>query len=208
MARSRDDMARRWHGRAPVHGSLRVGGVLVGALLAGATGIWAGLDAFAAGIAALGLAAVGLLAPARRVARSHVEGIADRHRDAPDPRMALPFLRRRDAGLGASLPHTKERVRPFEFALCVERHQDLVQVQRLTQRALIKTHRVLDDPEPFSVVEKMGDFGVTLRVRGWVGSDDDPGRARSESIREVQLALGSAGVRLAGRGPAQWTTDA
>ena len=92
-------------------------------------------------------------------------------------------------------------VRPFEFAVCVGLHEDLIFVQDLTRRALRAVELVLPDPEPFAVVEAIGDFGVTLRVCGWVDVDEEWGRTRNESIRAVRTILHAAGIELPGSAP-------
>ena len=87
--------------------------------------------------------------------------------------------------------------RRFDFNVGVGLSEDLVDVQAHGCGALRQMAGVMDEPEPFMIVEDLGDFSVLVRFFGWVDQRRaDFAKVRGEAIRRVKLALEKAGVEM------------
>jgi len=87
--------------------------------------------------------------------------------------------------------------RRFLFTVGVGVAEDLTAMQRIVTKTLSEMEGVLGDPEPFTRVQELADFTVTVEVYGWVDQREyDFGKVRSEAIRRVKVALDEAGVDM------------
>ncbi|MGA6927268.1 MAG: mechanosensitive ion channel family protein, partial [Desulfosarcina sp.] len=87
--------------------------------------------------------------------------------------------------------------RRFDFGVGIGVNEDLVDVQSHGCEALKKMKGVMDDPEPFMIVEELGDYSVLVRFFGWVDQRSvDFAKVRGEAIRRVKLAFDKAGVEM------------
>lgn len=87
--------------------------------------------------------------------------------------------------------------RRFDFGVGVGVNDDLLDVQAHGCRTLQQVAGVLDEPAPFMLIENLGDFSVWVRFFGWVDQREvDFGKVRGEAIRQVKLALETAGVEM------------
>lgn len=97
----------------------------------------------------------------------------------------------------AVLNYTRNPERRFDFGVGVGMQENLVEAQRLALRVLGKMTGVLDEPPPFSHLEPLGDFSVTVRLYGWVDqSQHEFVKVSSEAIRLVKRAFDEAGVDM------------
>ncbi|MGJ8696517.1 MAG: mechanosensitive ion channel family protein [Verrucomicrobiaceae bacterium] len=92
---------------------------------------------------------------------------------------------------------TRNPFRRFDFAVGVSTELDLTAVRRLGMEALNNVHSVLDDPEPYILVEELGDSTVNIRFFGWVDQrEHDFNKSKSEAIRLVKERFDEAGVEM------------
>ncbi len=97
----------------------------------------------------------------------------------------------------AVLNYTRNPERRFDFGVGVGMQENLVDVQRLGARILREMEGVLSDPEPFSRIEPLGDFSVTVRLYGWVNQErHDFSKVSSEAIRLVKRAFDEAEIDM------------
>ena len=93
--------------------------------------------------------------------------------------------------------YSRKPERRFEFVVGVGVDENLASAQDLACEVLDGIEGVLDEPEPFALVETLGDSNVALRVFGWVDQRrSDFGRVRSESIRLVKNAFDARGIEM------------
>jgi small-conductance mechanosensitive channel len=91
--------------------------------------------------------------------------------------------------------YTTNPKRRFAFDVGVSTEQNLAEAQELAARTLGKMEGVLDEPQPFCLVETLGDSNVVLQVFGWVDqSATEFLKVRSEAIRLVKLAFDQANI--------------
>lgn len=95
------------------------------------------------------------------------------------------------------LNYTRNPKRRFSFDFGVGPDDDLVEARRIGIATLSGMMSVLEDPAPQALVLELGDSSVQMRYLAWVDQQEHSlGRARSEAIRLVKLALDDAGISL------------
>ncbi len=95
------------------------------------------------------------------------------------------------------LNYTRNPERRFDFGVGVGMQENLVEVRRLGVGILQDMQGVLAEPEPFSTIEPLGDFSVTIRFYAWVDqSSHDFFRVKSEAIRLVKRAFDAASIDM------------
>ncbi|MDY7094897.1 MAG: mechanosensitive ion channel family protein, partial [Acidobacteriota bacterium] len=98
---------------------------------------------------------------------------------------------------GVILNYTRNPLRRFDFGVGVGVEEDLVEAQRLGIETLRKTPGVVGDPEPWGVIDQLGDSSVVVRFYAWVDQQQASfAKVRSEAIRLVKLTLEDAGMDL------------
>ena len=92
---------------------------------------------------------------------------------------------------------TRKPERRFSFSVGVGTDESLVAAQDVGIRVLRDMQGVLDEPEPFALVEALADSNVRLDFYGWVDQRSaDFLKVRSEAIRLVKRALDAAGIAM------------
>lgn len=92
---------------------------------------------------------------------------------------------------------TRNPKRRFEVRLTVGPGEDLSRAMGLGRQVLHAMRGVLDEPEPTSRVDEVGDSWVVLVWNGWVDQSlADFGKVRSEAIRLVLGRLAEEGVDM------------
>lgn len=93
--------------------------------------------------------------------------------------------------------YTRNPLRRFEFVAGVETGIALAPAQQLATETLRETPGVTPDPEPFCLIDALGDSTVDLRFFGWVDQrSHDFGKVRSAAVRRVKEAFDSAGIAM------------
>ena len=93
--------------------------------------------------------------------------------------------------------YTRNPLRLFSFEVGVGSGEDLVDVQTTGVAALAAMKGVMDDPAPFSRLERLGDWNVVMGFYGWVDQRHfDFFKVQSEAIRLVKAALDRAGLSM------------
>jgi small-conductance mechanosensitive channel len=92
---------------------------------------------------------------------------------------------------------SRNPLRRFSFAVGVGVDEDLVAAQDLGVGILRAMDGVLGEPEPFALVEELGDSTVTVGFFGWVDQRRaDFTKVRSEAIRLVKQGFDEAGIDM------------
>ncbi len=87
--------------------------------------------------------------------------------------------------------------RRFMFEVGVGYDADLTCALALALSTLKQVEGVLEDPAPFVLVDRMGDWSVVIRVFGWADQvKSDWGKVKSEAIRQVKAAFEEAGISI------------
>ncbi len=95
------------------------------------------------------------------------------------------------------LNFTRNPRRRFSFNIGAGTGEDLIAAQRLGLSTLTQMEGVMEDPEPFSVVDNLGDSTVSIEFRGWVDQEHhDFERVRGEAIRRIKVAFDSANIEM------------
>jgi small-conductance mechanosensitive channel len=93
--------------------------------------------------------------------------------------------------------YSRNPLRRFSFPVGAGVDEDLVAAQDLGVGILRSMDGVLADPEPFALVEELGDSTVTVRFFGWVDQRQaDFLKVRSEAIRLVKQGFDEAGIDM------------
>ncbi|WP_345780966.1 mechanosensitive ion channel family protein [Prosthecobacter sp.] len=93
--------------------------------------------------------------------------------------------------------YTRSPHRRFDFSVGIATTEDIARAQRVGTRALAALKGVIDDPEPQSLVEELGDSNIVLRFFAWVDQDRaEFAKVRSEAIRIVKNALDETGIEM------------
>ncbi|MEZ4288899.1 MAG: mechanosensitive ion channel family protein [Polyangiales bacterium] len=97
------------------------------------------------------------------------------------------------------LNYTKNPQRRFDFVVGVGLNEDLLTVQELGKSVLSKMSAVLNDPGASASIDGLGDFAVNVHFYAWVDqSTTSFGKARSEAIRLVKVALDEHNIDMPG----------
>lgn len=92
---------------------------------------------------------------------------------------------------------TRNPRRRLDFVVGAAVDSDLQLAQALGAETLLGTPGVIADPEPFALIEELGDSNVAIRFHAWVDQNRaDYIKVRSEAIRQVKSALEDAGIEL------------
>lgn len=90
-----------------------------------------------------------------------------------------------------------ERRFQFEVNIGIGRENDLTAALAVALRAVQGAPSVLEEPKPFVVVDRLGDFNTVLKVHGWVDQTQSEFiKVRSEAIRRVKEAFDAAGISM------------
>lgn len=102
-----------------------------------------------------------------------------------------------DVFKGVVTNYTRNPRRRFDLQVAVGAGEDLSQVAALMSDTLSGMSSVLQTPEPFTVIEQLGDSSVVVRAFGWMDQREaDFAKVRSEAIRMVKARLDEAGVDM------------
>ncbi|SES82557.1 Small-conductance mechanosensitive channel [Nitrosomonas marina] len=86
--------------------------------------------------------------------------------------------------------YTRSMERRFQFDVCIDTNQDLLNAQTLALKTLHSIEGVLDDPQPMVTIEKLGDSSIVLRIYGWTNQEKYSfPKVRSEAIRQIKQAF-------------------
>ncbi|HXV59974.1 MAG TPA: mechanosensitive ion channel family protein [Vicinamibacteria bacterium] len=95
------------------------------------------------------------------------------------------------------LNYTKNPLRRFDFAVGVGTEDEIGTARRLGIEGLTRLESVMDEPEPWAVVETLGDSNVLVRFFGWVDQTaHDFLKVRSAALVAVKTALDDAGIEM------------
>ncbi len=98
---------------------------------------------------------------------------------------------------GTILNYTTNPERRFEFALGVDAEDDPIAGMNIGIEAMQTHDFILKDPEPFALIDTVGDSNIVLTFFGWVDqTHTNFGKARSLAIRSVKDALEENGFTL------------
>lgn len=98
---------------------------------------------------------------------------------------------------GVTLNYTRNPSRRFSFDVGIGVNEDLVQAQKIGITQLQKLEGIMDEPPPRAFISALGDSNVVVRFHGWVDQrSHDFIQVKSESIRQVKLALEDAGMDM------------
>lgn len=98
---------------------------------------------------------------------------------------------------GTIVNFSRKPERRFDFAIGLGVEEDLAAAQTLAAETLRGLEGVLREPEPFALIESLGESTVDVRVFGWIDQrKTDWGRLRSEAIRRVKEAFDGAGLEM------------
>ncbi|MEZ4383061.1 MAG: mechanosensitive ion channel [Nannocystaceae bacterium] len=87
--------------------------------------------------------------------------------------------------------------RRFSFKVGAGTNEDLTAAQELGLNTLRAMDGVMDDPEPISVIDDLGDSTVAIEFRGWVDQRRfDFEKVRGEAIRRIKVAFDDADVEM------------
>ncbi|ACY18461.1 mechanosensitive ion channel family protein [Haliangium ochraceum] len=93
--------------------------------------------------------------------------------------------------------YSRNPLRRLDFAVGAGTDENLAAAQRLGVSTLLDTPGVSRDPEPFSLIEELGDSSVSVRFLAWVDQREaDFLRVRSEAIRRVKVAFDRAEIEM------------
>lgn len=92
---------------------------------------------------------------------------------------------------------SRNPLRRFDFLVGVDVEEDLEEVQELGLITLKAMKGILDEPKPYALVKKLGDFNVIVQFFGWVDQKNaDFSKVKSQAIRLVKESFDSAGVLM------------
>ncbi|MDP5085277.1 MAG: mechanosensitive ion channel [Yoonia sp.] len=91
--------------------------------------------------------------------------------------------------------YTQNAERRFMFSITVERDADLQETRTLVEKTVQDLPFVLSEPAAQTWIEALLPGGVELVITGWVDQNETSiVRAKGEALRQVKLAIQSAGV--------------
>lgn len=95
------------------------------------------------------------------------------------------------------LNYTRNPTRRFEVAVGIATEAELHEATAAGTRALRGMASVLDEPEPFALIEELGDSNVTVRFHGWVDQREyDFNRVRGEAMRQIKRSLEADDIEM------------
>lgn len=98
---------------------------------------------------------------------------------------------------GVTLNYTRNPSRRFDFDVGIGVNEDLVQAQKIGITQLQALEGIMVKPPPRAFISALGDSNVVVRFHGWVDQrSHDFIQVKSESIRQVKLALEEAGMDM------------
>ena len=93
--------------------------------------------------------------------------------------------------------YSQNAERRFKFSIMVDRDADLQATRRLVTETVQGLPFVLSEPAADTWIEALHPSGIELVVTGWVDQNESSlARAKGEALRQVKLALQTAGVVL------------
>jgi small conductance mechanosensitive channel len=90
---------------------------------------------------------------------------------------------------------TDQRQRRVDMTFGISYHDDIPKAEKVFEGILAEHPKVLDDPEPFVRLHKLGDSSVDFIVRPWVKTDDY-WDVYWDVTREVKLRLDREGISI------------
>ena len=97
----------------------------------------------------------------------------------------------------ALLNYSRNPRRRFDFAVGVGVMEDLDRARDLGLETLRELQGVAEDPEPFALIEELGDSSVNMRFYGWVDQRHaDFSKVESAAIQGVKIAFDRHGVDM------------
>lgn len=98
---------------------------------------------------------------------------------------------------GVTLNYTRNPSRRFDFDVGIGVNEDLVQAQNIGITQLQALEGIMNKPPPRAFISALGDSNVVVRFHAWVDQrSHDFTQVKSESIRQVKLALEEAGMDM------------
>jgi small-conductance mechanosensitive channel len=92
---------------------------------------------------------------------------------------------------------SRNPLRRFDFEVGVGLAEDLKVVRMVGCEALRGMKGVLTHPEPFMIIERLGDYNVIVRFLWWVDQREaDVFKVKSQAIRTVKTALDQAEIAM------------
>ena len=93
--------------------------------------------------------------------------------------------------------YTQNAERRFMFTITVDRDADLQATRNLAEQTVQALPFILAEPAAQTWIESLQPTGVELIVTGWVDQNETSiVRAKGEALRQVKLAIQSAGVEI------------
>ena len=91
--------------------------------------------------------------------------------------------------------YTQNAERRFMFSVMVERDADLLETRALVENTVQQLPFVLAEPAAQTWIEALHPAGIELVITGWVDQNETSiVRAKGEALRQVKLAIQSAGI--------------
>ncbi|NND53600.1 MAG: mechanosensitive ion channel [Gammaproteobacteria bacterium] len=95
------------------------------------------------------------------------------------------------------LNYTVNPERRFSFKLGVDADDDPLKAIETGVRRLKDLEFILDEPEPFAIINEVGDSNIVIEYYSWIDQREaDFGKSRSIALAAVKAALESAGFML------------
>ncbi|MDQ3287430.1 MAG: mechanosensitive ion channel family protein [Pseudomonadota bacterium] len=95
------------------------------------------------------------------------------------------------------LNYTRNPMRRLQFSLGIGTGEDLAEARRIGMDAMRQMSAIAAEPPPNAVIQSVGDSAVQMDFFAWVDQRDvDFLKTRSETIRQVKLAIEAAGMDM------------
>lgn len=93
--------------------------------------------------------------------------------------------------------YSQNAERRFMFSVTVERDADLLETRTLVEKTVQDLPFVLAEPAAQTWIEALHSAGIELVITGWVDQNETSiVRAKGEALRQVKLAILSAGIAI------------
>lgn len=91
--------------------------------------------------------------------------------------------------------HTNDK-RRIDVEVVVDYNTDLIQAKRVLQKVISNFPMILKAPESDILVDKLGDNGITLKLRFWINSSENFLTLKSNITETVNLAFKQTDIKI------------